>query len=175
MLYKTPSSRENTFFKSYSEHVRYFPIYYKGQYDEYMKKGSKISLMDEFFKELTIFESLHDQYEAFDLLPGTVVPSIVALIAAAVFFIDAARITFDPKSSEEDELRAEKHLSLAGILFVTSIIGLVNNLLSLITRPLMTMSQGWKKDDEKRFAYPMPEPYPFRLPKTGFSMCYPFV
>ena len=160
-LRKNPSSPKNTFFKSYSEHVRYFPIYYKGQYDEYMKKSSQISLMDEFFKELTMFESLHDQYEAFDLLLGTVVPSIVALIAAAVFFIDAARITFDPKSSEEDELRAEKHLSLAGILFVTSIIGLVNNLLSLITRPLMTMLKGWKKDNEKRFAYTDHHLYPF--------------
>ena len=151
-LYRTPKKGQK-FFQNYSDHLSYFPEYYQSLYEQYMLEGTNEFLSEQFLLHLTMFEPLYDRYDCLDLLPGTVVPSVVTLLASACFFVVAAMDGLNPKASEESLADVGNHLKLAGVLFVTSIIGLINNLLSVITRPIATMILGWNSGLEERFAY----------------------
>lgn len=158
-LHTNPKSKKQNFFQNYADHVNYFPEYYKGFYKNYMEEDVSVSLWQESLRHLTMFDQLHDRYDYFDLMPGIIVPSIAGLIAAGVSFVAAigdlyASIMTNNQGLVKGHLDSSlKHLDLAGTLFVMSIVGLLNNLLSVITRPIATCALGWNKDNAERFAY----------------------
>ena len=168
--HKKPDANKN-FFQNYDDHLnnsadrlyKAFPINNFSDLQKIAIKNPNALLnqiCDETLKHLYIFDALRDSHDYCDELVGaTALPALAALaalgLAAATIWeaVQALAIKFGiHRQDQEPHLsNAGANLLLAGTAFVLSVASYMKSMLSLFTRPLITLINGYKPQNIDRF------------------------
>ena len=146
-----PSTHLN-FFQNYSYHANYM----NGKLDKSVIGLIKNKDMgDELLKHATIFEPLHDVYDYCDELVGatgvpaaTMITSLHFLYKSCVYLYNMAAIKFFDKEGAMDKQSqyALSNLQAAGVALFLAAAIFAKSCISLVSRPIATMFQGWNKE-----------------------------
>ncbi|GGI91253.1 hypothetical protein [Legionella impletisoli] len=163
---KKPSNQKNTF-ENYYDHVNCLiedltetineidGEFYKGNINVAFSKVNR-----EFLKRLNLFEPLYDRYDYLDEIGGAIVVPIlgISIALASLSFalwegiqLLAIKTRIKQDDGEKHNDKAIQCLLFSGANFLISVYYSIKSVISLITRPLMTLITGWKKEDEPRF------------------------
>ncbi|RUR13058.1 hypothetical protein [Legionella sp. km772] len=165
-----PDPKKN-FFQNYDDHLnslfvklyKTFPI---NNWEElqHLAISRPYSLLgqvsNEAIKHLYLFDALYDGYDYFDEVVGaTALPALaglasLGLTAAAIWeAIQALAIKFGFQQCDQEKHldKATANLLLAGTAFVLSVASYIKSMISLFTRPLVTLINGFKPQNVDRF------------------------
>lgn len=169
--HKKPDPRKN-FFQNYDDHInsiigqlaQAFPIRDFSDLQKIAIKNPTDLLnqaCNETLKHLYLFDALRDGYDYCDELVGaTALPALVGLaslgLAASAIWecMQALAIKLSLQRQDHDKHldKAAANLLLAGTAFVFSVVSFMKSVISLFTRPLVTLiNKGFKPQDVNRF------------------------
>lgn len=115
---------------------------------------------NEAVKHLYLFDALRDGYDYFDEVVGaTAIPLLTGLaslgLATAAIWEGmqalAIKLGLQQPDHERHLDKAAANILLAGVALVLSVATFMKSLISLVTRPLVTLIQGFKPQDVHRF------------------------
>ncbi len=169
--HKKPDSKKN-FFQNYDDHLnslsqelaKTFPIADFSQLHSIAIDHPNALLnkvCNETLKHLYLFDALRDGYDYCDEVVGaTAIPALAVLasvgLAAAALWegIQALAIKMGLKKRDHHNHleAAAANILLAGTAFVLSIVSFMKSVISLFTRPLVTLINGFKPQDINRFS-----------------------
>jgi hypothetical protein len=163
-FYSKPSSQKNAV-RNYSDHLdalgqkfmdKYANLYMQGKYGKIFDLISEEAL-----DHLNMFEAIKDGHDLTDeLLLGTMaIPAMstvasLALVGNAIYEASMAlyRLFKPNKYDREDHLsNAVEALALAGLVFSIGVASFLTSAISLITRPIATLINGYAKQTGDRF------------------------
>lgn len=146
---KTPNKKKN-FFQNYYDHVSYLKVELEDLYKKLHKTDNAFKLLfNEGLKRLSVFDALRDGHDYFDEVLGATVMPIMAA-GASLALLGLAIWEFVQSNSKSDSA-ALSLLVAAGAALLFSAAVFVKSAISLITRPIVTAIQGFKKPDGDRF------------------------
>ncbi|WP_367607394.1 hypothetical protein [Legionella sp. W05-934-2] len=163
---KKPDLKKN-FFENYSDHLESLKFKFLDTLKQNVENGNDLSdvmftgsalLLDP--KHLLILDALRDGHDYLDEVVGaTVVPIVGALASLAAFglgiYEGAQSLAIQSGLVKDDKKdhgnKAINYLAASGLALVVSVVSLIKSVLSLVTRPIITLMQGWKPQDTVRF------------------------
>ncbi|WP_133129788.1 hypothetical protein [Legionella yabuuchiae] len=119
---------------------------------------SKIS--QEVLKRLTMLEPIYDRYDYFDEIVGATAVSLlgisISLTSLALAFWESIQLLainagIKQKDGENHSNKAIQCLLFSGAMLLVGVCFFLKSSVSLLSRPLMTLIEGWKEDDKARF------------------------
>lgn len=158
---------DKNFFQNYSDHLDWLELRLRKDVNKLYPAIPDMSELSSacFFtlidaKHLLMFDALRDGYDYMDeVLGATVVP--LACAAASLGCLGLAiwegaqefAIKTGMKKDDFDnhDEKAVNYLAAAGGALAVAMSSLIKSLISLVTRPVITMIQGWKPQDTTRF------------------------
>lgn len=162
---RKPDPKKN-FFENYSDHLDMLEINfqkglksldYRSNFSDLMYTGF-FSLLDP--KHLLILDALRDGHDYMDEFLGTTVVPIISLLASVAslglaIYEGAQKLTIATglqKDDHEDHgYHAVNYLAASGAALAVAVASFIKSLISLVSRPIVTMVQGWKPQDVNRF------------------------
>ena len=158
--HKKPDSKQ-TFFANYFDHAHQNYRKLAHAAHNFSESSGKFGFtMTEIMRRMTMFEPLRDRYDYADEVAGVTIVqwlgSAAMLGIAAYAVVEGAhalaiKTGYLHDDHEDHSSRALiAMLAVAAVFVITSAI-FMNAAISLITRPIITANQGYKKQDENRF------------------------
>ena len=163
---KKPDAKKN-FFQNYVDHLEFLERRYSHQLknNQYQIKNlgemafvGSSSLLDA--KHLLIFEPLRDGHDyADEFLGASLIPlasSLVSIGSLLTAFSELAQMALIKASlmrnNHEDHTdKAISYLAASATSILLCLASLFKSVVSIFSRPFVTMIQGWKPQDEVRF------------------------
>ena len=159
-----PNPNKN-FFQNYYDHVHQLAKNYAKNYEDkkeefFATKNQLEFLSNQALKHLSIFNALYDVYDYTDEIAGATVThwlgtGIALVLAATVPWELAQALVINinwAKDDREDHVQ-EALLSIvaAALLFLLTTAIFIRSVISLVTRPLVTVVCGYQQPKENRF------------------------
>ncbi|MCP0914831.1 hypothetical protein NKV53_10890 [Legionella sp. 27cVA30] len=159
-----PDKNKN-FFQNYADHLKFLSLEFQEKINalfeqENLEQVFKM-LANETLARISVFDKIRDGYDYFDEVLGATVVPVFALGAFAAGIgiaiwqgILALGYTLGTNPANDETLgqNAAVALIIAGASILFGLITCIKSMLSLVTRPLVTLcSQSWGEQDKARF------------------------
>lgn len=172
--HKKPNPQKNLF-QNYIDHLNYIEIEGAKIWKRLDREGMLGVLIIESVKRVKIFEALRDGHDYFDEVLGVLVGSTLCTMAAIGFVAYAVwelatallmKTGLIKNDNESHWNNAIKGILCAMTAFVMSMVIHLKSMISLVSRPLITLFTGFTKQNVDRFYNNEPEEAPIQIPVT---------
>ena len=157
---KTPDPRKS-FFENYYNHLHQLGLKSEITAQKFARSNNKLEFaIKEALAHMTIFDALYDGYDYFDVVgQATIVKylgsaatiGLLALAAIEGAHMLAIKTGYARHDEDNHQNLAILCLLAAATVFAITAIIYVNAVISLVSRPIVTLIHGWKPANEDRF------------------------
>lgn len=161
---KKPKS-ELKFFENYKHHLNFLTGEFHKKVTEYHKKSQDGEagdfLQTELLKRLSFVDPLYDGYDYFDEVFGATAVPLIGAVGAFVYLgksiweaiqLLAMKVKLKQDDHKDHGELAGHNLFRAGLAISVAFGSLIKSIISLVTRPIATLVQGYKAQNCDRFA-----------------------
>ncbi len=160
MFFKKPNPKKNCF-QNYGDHLGYHVHQAKQIWHDVHGPNTFSVLAKESWKRVKVFQALRDGHDWVDELGGAIFGTTLASLAACATLALAIweacvgltmRMGMVKNDGGNHFQKAGKNLLCSIAAYVISVFIYIKSVVSLITRPIVTLIKGYKPQDIERFS-----------------------